>query len=90
MVAATKVARRAKFESVFAKIRDELVEHLSEQGTPHEAVEWYRNVRTRPLILLNIPWLITRFFFLLRASSTIFVAVNSFVACPSSIPWRFS
>ena len=50
MVAATKVARRAKFKGVFAKIRDELVEHLSQQGTPHEAVEWYRNVCTRPLI----------------------------------------
>ena len=61
MFTATNVARRAKFKGVFAKIRDELVEHLSEQGTPYEAVEWYRNVRTS-FDLLNIPWLNTWFF----------------------------
>lgn len=40
-----KAARRAKFEAVFVKIRDELIEHFSGEGMPQEAVEWYRNVR---------------------------------------------
>ncbi|KAF8970855.1 isoprenoid synthase domain-containing protein [Flammula alnicola] len=38
-----KAARRAKFEDAFAKIRDELVEHITGEGMPAEAVEWYRN-----------------------------------------------
>jgi hypothetical protein len=41
----TKAARRAKFDGVFTKIRDELVEHFAGQGMPAEAIEWYRNVR---------------------------------------------
>lgn len=39
-----KAARRAKFNGVFEKIRDELIEHFAAQGMPKEAVEWYRNV----------------------------------------------
>ncbi|KAF4610428.1 hypothetical protein D9613_007036 [Agrocybe pediades] len=39
----TKAARRAKFEAVFEKIRDELIEHFAAQGMPEEAIEWYRN-----------------------------------------------
>jgi farnesyl diphosphate synthase len=39
-------ARRAKFEAVFSKIRDELIEHFSGEGMPQDAVEWYRNVRS--------------------------------------------
>jgi len=38
-----KAARRAKFEGVFEKIRDELIEHFAAQGMPQEAIEWYRN-----------------------------------------------
>ncbi|KAH9479445.1 Farnesyl pyrophosphate synthetase [Psilocybe cubensis] len=38
-----KAARRAKFNGVFEKIRDELIEHFAAQGMPKEAVEWYRN-----------------------------------------------
>lgn len=41
-----KAERRAKFEGVFVKIRDELVEHFAGEGMPEEAVEWYRNVRS--------------------------------------------
>ena len=42
--AATTIARRAKFEGVFPKIRDELIEYFAGQGVPQDAVEWYRNV----------------------------------------------
>jgi len=41
--AADKSARRAKFEGVFAKIRDELISHFAGEGMPQDAVEWYRN-----------------------------------------------
>lgn len=47
-MATAKAARRAKFEAVFSKIRDELIEHFAGEGMPQEAVEWYRNVRARP------------------------------------------
>ena len=43
-MATAKAARRAKFEAVFSKIRDELIEHFAGEGMPQEAVEWYRNV----------------------------------------------
>ncbi len=39
-----KKAARDKFEAVFEKIRDELVNHLAQNGMPSEAIEWYRNV----------------------------------------------
>lgn len=45
MATTTKAARRAKFEAVFVKIRDELIEHFAGEGMPQDAVEWYRNVR---------------------------------------------
>lgn len=45
MSAEQKAARRAKFEGVFEKIRDELIEHIKGEGMPEEAVEWYKNVR---------------------------------------------
>ncbi|RXW16193.1 hypothetical protein EST38_g9662 [Candolleomyces aberdarensis] len=38
-----KAAKRAKFEEAFAKIRDELVDHIQGEGFPAEAVEWYKN-----------------------------------------------
>ncbi|KAJ3510633.1 hypothetical protein NLJ89_g4563 [Agrocybe chaxingu] len=41
--AEAKAARRAKFEGVFEKIRDELVEHFAGEGMPAEAVKWYRD-----------------------------------------------
>ena len=44
-MASAKAARRAKFETVFSKIRDELIEDFSVDGMPRDAVEWYRNVR---------------------------------------------
>ena len=44
-MATAKAARRAKFEAVFSKIRDELIEHFAGEDMPQEAVEWYRNVR---------------------------------------------
>ena len=82
------VARHAKFEGVFTKIKDELIEHFSGEGMPQEAVDWYRNVCTLSIHLLNIHGLITCFSFI-RASSTMFVAVNSFAACQSLRPSRF-
>ena len=44
-MATDKAARRAKFEAVFEKIRDELIDHFAGEGMPQDAVEWYRNVR---------------------------------------------
>ncbi|KAF8203335.1 isoprenoid synthase domain-containing protein, partial [Pholiota molesta] len=41
--AEVKAARRVKFEGVFEKIRDELIEHFAGEGMPAEAVEWYRS-----------------------------------------------
>lgn len=41
-----KQLRRSKFEDVFVKIRDELIEHFSNEGMPPEAIEWYQNVRS--------------------------------------------
>lgn len=41
----TKEQKRAKFERVFASMRDELVEHLKSEGMPCEAVDWYQRVR---------------------------------------------
>ncbi|PPR04308.1 hypothetical protein CVT24_013381 [Panaeolus cyanescens] len=37
-----KALRRQKFEAVFDKIRDELIEHFKGEGMPAEAVEWYK------------------------------------------------
>ena len=55
-MATAKAARRAKFEDVFSKIRDELIEHFAGEGMPQDAVEWYRNVRFNSLPLFN-SWL---------------------------------
>jgi hypothetical protein len=54
-MATAKAARRAKFEGVFTKIRDELIEHFTGEGMPHDAVEWYRNVRSSvyPCLILG-------------------------------------
>ncbi|KAG6907602.1 hypothetical protein DXG01_008220 [Tephrocybe rancida] len=41
-MALTKAERRAKFESVFAFIRDELVAHFTKEGLPAEVIDWYR------------------------------------------------
>ncbi|GBE85779.1 Farnesyl pyrophosphate synthase [Sparassis crispa] len=37
-----KALKRQKFEAVFPVIRDELVEHLTSQGMPLDAKEWYK------------------------------------------------
>jgi len=37
-----KQQRRRKFEAVFERLRDELVEHMKTENMPPEAVEWYR------------------------------------------------
>jgi len=91
MATADKASRRAKFEGVFAKIRDELIKHFAGQGMPQDAVEWYRNVRAVFYIIMNIFWLIFLFFHGLRyrISNTMYLAVNSIAACPSLIPLRF-
>ena len=44
-IMADKAASRAKFEGVFAAIREELLQHFAGEGMPAEAVEWYRKVR---------------------------------------------
>lgn len=37
---------RQRFEGVFARIGSELIDHISAQGMPQEAIQWYSNVRT--------------------------------------------
>ena len=44
MSSGSKQTRREKFERVFERIRDELVDHFAKEGMPPEAVDWYRNV----------------------------------------------
>jgi len=39
-----KAQQRRKFEGVFEKLRNELVDHLKGENMPTEAVEWYRRV----------------------------------------------
>jgi farnesyl diphosphate synthase len=46
MSSGSKETRREKFERVFERIRNELVDHFAKEGMPREAVEWYRNVST--------------------------------------------
>ncbi|KAG5645165.1 hypothetical protein DXG03_006789 [Asterophora parasitica] len=41
-MASEKAARKARFEAVFAIIRDDLVDHCTKEGLPQEAVDWYR------------------------------------------------
>ena len=40
-----KQERRRKFQDVFAKLRDDLLEHMHHENMPTEAVEWYHRVR---------------------------------------------
>ncbi|KZT68300.1 farnesyl-diphosphate synthase [Daedalea quercina L-15889] len=37
-----KAQKRQKFEAVYGKLRDELLEHFAAQGMPEDAKEWYR------------------------------------------------
>lgn len=41
---ADKAARRARFETVYAKIADALVAEFQKENIPQEAIEWYRKV----------------------------------------------
>ena len=50
-----KKQRRQKFEDVFAKLRDDLVDHLKGENMPAEAVEWYRRVSLHPLFRCDGP-----------------------------------
>lgn len=36
---------RQRFEDVFPHIRSELIDHITAQGMPNEAIQWYTNVR---------------------------------------------
>ena len=36
---------RQRFEDVFSLIRSELIDHITAQGMPKEAIQWYTNVR---------------------------------------------
>ena len=85
-MATAKAARRAKFEAVFLKARDELIEHFAGEGMPQEAVEWYRNVRD----CLSVYYLLHPCFFKkkIRTSITMFLAANSIAECLSLIQLR--
>ena len=50
-----KKQRRQKFEGVFSKLRDDLVDHLEGENMPIEAVEWYRRVSLHPLFRCDGP-----------------------------------
>ena len=47
-----KLLKRQRFEGVFAKIVDELLEYLKAETMPAEAVEWYK--RNLDLSLIHI------------------------------------
>ena len=36
---------RQRFEDVFPRIRSELIDHITAQGMPKEAIQWYTDVR---------------------------------------------
>jgi len=40
---ADKAARRARFEAVYAKVADELLDELRKENMPQEALDWYRS-----------------------------------------------
>jgi hypothetical protein len=78
-----KKADRVKFEAVFEKIRDELVDHFANNGMPSEAIEWYRSVRP-PILSQQLLTVCSRIL------TTMFRAVNLTAECLSSIPLRSS
>ena len=39
-----KQERRRRFQGVFEKLREELIDHLKGENMPSEAVEWYHRV----------------------------------------------
>jgi hypothetical protein len=41
---ADKAARRQRFESVYRRIADELIDELRKENIPEEAIQWYRRV----------------------------------------------
>ena len=41
---------RERFENVFSHIRSELIDHITAQGMPKEAIEWYAKVRATPIL----------------------------------------
>jgi hypothetical protein len=41
---------RERFENVFSHIRSELIDHITAQGMPKEAIEWYAKVRAAPIL----------------------------------------
>jgi hypothetical protein len=45
-----KQRRRRKFERVFEQLRDELMEYMSTENMPSEAVAWFRRVRLSLLL----------------------------------------
>jgi len=42
---ADQAPRRAKFSQAYKRIADELVNELSRQGIPEDAINWYRKVQ---------------------------------------------
>ena len=47
-----KVAARKFFEAVYSVIRDDLLADFRKCNMPEEAIEYYRRVRTPPILLL--------------------------------------
>ena len=44
-MANTKAQKRQKFEDVFSKLREELLDHLKQEGMPEDVVAWFKRVR---------------------------------------------
>ncbi len=40
-----KAARRARFEGAWKVIKQELVDYITGEGMPKDAIEWYERVR---------------------------------------------
>jgi chemotaxis methyl-accepting protein methylase len=82
-----KAARRHRFEKVYHRIADELLDELRKENIPEEAIQWYHRVTLS----------LTRFFKnskcqfdqLSRTSITMFQVENSIAECLLSIPSKF-
>lgn len=67
-----KDSRRAKFEQVYERIADELVNDLRQQGISEDAISWYRKVHMGFLVSGEFEMLT----YLPRAWTITFLVVN--------------
>lgn len=71
---ADKAVRRTRFEQVYAKVADELVQEIRKEGIPEEVLAWYRKV----FLMFHQRWTFTD---VIRISNITSPVANSTVAC---------